>query len=495
MLLTLVSPRAPHVLRMCSPRASQTELDRRLEAALRSGDHTAALRVNEAIIRRESARRQRQAEWHMQLAASLQEQESARRKKRQRLNWGMDVLRKSEGKGNISHPPSNIPSPSPHLLPFSPASPASTPFPFPPLPPPSSPTPPPLSPRSAFPRPPGDVVSCGVDRAFTELAELDKSPGSDGRQVINVPELYTGILIVYDKVNQLVPGMHIKPPSKKQVLQLVQDYDINHDGVLDREEFGKLVRHFARTVVARVLINVLLIFSLVPLVVSIASNLAETSIGALGGSTAVTAGNVAEAGEGLFWERCWASGSALSSRRSAALRGHSTRREGGGRVARGVRVMATCKRGVEGRLRGGTARGDGGSERRNVWGLWAVEPRGNRAGMEILCAVVALRPVSIQRENGESQRQPGISGFSLPTIARTSITLPPLSTLSLPPPPPHPPPRPPRAIPRIIPGDVVSRGVDRAFTELSELDETPGSDGRQVINVPELYTGILIVYE
>ncbi|CAI5930864.1 unnamed protein product [Closterium sp. NIES-65] len=278
-----------------------TELDRRLEAALRSGDHTAALRVNEAIIRRESARRQRQAEWHMQLAASLQEQESARRKKRQRLNWGMDVLRKSEGKGNIvvrafteltfeSAPsrsqlvraftelapsiqyPVPISPPSPlfprlsRLNPIPLSSPSPTFFPHPP----------PLSPRSAFPRPPGDVVSCGVDRAFTELAELDKSPGSDGRQVINVPELYTGILIVYDKVNQLVPGMHIKPPSKKQVLQLVQDYDINHDGVLDREEFGKLVRHFARTVVARVLINVLLIFSLVPLVVSIASNLAET---------------------------------------------------------------------------------------------------------------------------------------------------------------------------------------------------------------------------
>ncbi|CAI7775745.1 unnamed protein product [Closterium sp. NIES-54] len=57
---------------------------------------------------------------------------------------------------------------------------------------------PPRSPRSAFPRPPGDVVSRGVDRAFTELAELDQSPGSDGRQVINVPELYTGILIVYE---------------------------------------------------------------------------------------------------------------------------------------------------------------------------------------------------------------------------------------------------------------------------------------------------------
>ncbi|CAI7734364.1 unnamed protein product [Closterium sp. NIES-54] len=79
----------------------ETELDCRLEAALRSGDHTAALRVNGAIMRRESARWQRQAELDMQLAASLQEQESVRRKKRQRLNWGMYVLRKSEGKGNM----------------------------------------------------------------------------------------------------------------------------------------------------------------------------------------------------------------------------------------------------------------------------------------------------------------------------------------------------------------------------------------------------------
>ncbi|CAI5508797.1 unnamed protein product [Closterium sp. Naga37s-1] len=361
----------------------ETELDRRLEAALRSGDHTAALRVNEAIIRRESARRQRQAEWHMQLAASLQEQESARRKKRQRLNWGMDVLRKSEGKGNMSsvaradrstgvtaataatvvaararlfgerfrspgsassvwrsaalrghttrrerggRGPRGVtvtatckpldgrergnfpgggrpatgrsfgeefraftestrprlhgartlhPISRPHLPTFSPFPPPLPPqphspfLPFPHLLPP----PPPLSPRSAFPRPPGDVVSRGVDRAFTELAELDKSPGSDGRQVINVPELYTGILIVYDNVNSLVPGMHISPPSKKQVVQLVQDYDINHDGVLDRKEFGELVRHFARTVVARVVLNLVVIFSLVPLLVSLAKKL------------------------------------------------------------------------------------------------------------------------------------------------------------------------------------------------------------------------------
>ncbi|CAI5468398.1 unnamed protein product [Closterium sp. Yama58-4] len=50
----------------------ETELDRRLEAALRAGDHAAAQRLNDALMRRESVRQQRQAEWHMQLAASLQ---------------------------------------------------------------------------------------------------------------------------------------------------------------------------------------------------------------------------------------------------------------------------------------------------------------------------------------------------------------------------------------------------------------------------------------
>ncbi|GJP35428.1 hypothetical protein CLOM_g19955 [Closterium sp. NIES-68] len=68
--------------------------------------------------------------------------------------------------------------------------------------------------------------------------------------------------------------MHVSPPTKKQVVQLVQEYDINHDGVLDREEFGRLVQHFARTIAARVCVNLLLIFSLVPFLVSIASKLA-----------------------------------------------------------------------------------------------------------------------------------------------------------------------------------------------------------------------------
>ncbi|CAI5485496.1 unnamed protein product [Closterium sp. Naga37s-1] len=317
----------------------KTELDRRLEAALRAGDHAAAQQVNEAIMRRESVRRQRQAEWQMQLATSLQvgrETQSEWHLQVAAIRSGVHAARqqscgqpatwrsfreeceKFRGEGprvpgaRTLHP---ISCPYfPNLLPFSPAPPASTPF-----PPPSSsrllPAHPPrlpLAPRThrAFSRSPGDVVSRGVDRAFTELAELDQSetPGSDGRQVINVPELYTGILIVY-----------------------------------------------------------------------------ESTGAGLGGYTAVTAGNVAAAREGLFGERCWASGSALSPWRSAALRGHSMRRGGDGRATRGVEVTAT----------------------------W----------------------------------------------------------------------------------DVVSRGVDRAFTELSELDETPGSDGRQVINVPELYTGILIVYD
>ncbi|GJP35426.1 hypothetical protein CLOM_g19954 [Closterium sp. NIES-68] len=79
----------------------ETDLDRRLEAALRQGDHAAAQRLNDALMRREHMRRQRQAEWHVQLAASLEEQDLMRHKKRQRLNWGMDVMRKSERKGNM----------------------------------------------------------------------------------------------------------------------------------------------------------------------------------------------------------------------------------------------------------------------------------------------------------------------------------------------------------------------------------------------------------
>eukprot|EP00475_Leptophrys_vorax_P032326 TRINITY_DN4976_c0_g1_i1.p2 TRINITY_DN4976_c0_g1~~TRINITY_DN4976_c0_g1_i1.p2 ORF type:complete len:149 (-),score=27.16 TRINITY_DN4976_c0_g1_i1:335-781(-) len=117
------------------------------------------------------------------------------------------------------------------------------------------------------------VLHKAIDRAFKELSELDDTPGADGRQVISVPELYTGLLLVYNYVNRFSPGTHLSPPKKKEVLNLVKKFDTNQDGVLDREEFDRFVNHFAKHLMQRVLINVLIICTVVPFLVYLVSKM------------------------------------------------------------------------------------------------------------------------------------------------------------------------------------------------------------------------------
>ncbi|CAI5495552.1 unnamed protein product [Closterium sp. Naga37s-1] len=110
----------------------------------------------------------------------------------------------------------------------------------------------------------GDVVTKAVDRAFLELAELDGKKDEEGRPVINVPELYTGVLLVYNYVNRYSPGSYLSPPRKKDVLKLVKKFDLNNDGVIDREEFGLFLRHFVKHLLRNMIINILVMLTVIP---------------------------------------------------------------------------------------------------------------------------------------------------------------------------------------------------------------------------------------
>ncbi|CAI5508803.1 unnamed protein product [Closterium sp. Naga37s-1] len=109
-----------------------------------------------------------------------------------------------------------------------------------------------------------DVVTKAVDRAFLELAELDGKKDEEERPVINVPELYTGVLLVYNYVNRYSPGSYLSPPKKKDVLKLVKKFDLNNDGVIDREEFGRLLRHFVKHLLRNMIINILVMLTVIP---------------------------------------------------------------------------------------------------------------------------------------------------------------------------------------------------------------------------------------
>eukprot|EP00475_Leptophrys_vorax_P032327 TRINITY_DN4976_c0_g2_i1.p1 TRINITY_DN4976_c0_g2~~TRINITY_DN4976_c0_g2_i1.p1 ORF type:complete len:178 (-),score=24.04 TRINITY_DN4976_c0_g2_i1:2-472(-) len=111
------------------------------------------------------------------------------------------------------------------------------------------------------------VITRAVDKAFHEVAEIDRTPGYDGRQVINTTELYAGVLLVYNYVNKLSPGSHLDPPKKDKVFSMLKEFDYNSDGVLDRFEFEQFVHKFSKHLARRVVVNSIVVCSVVPALV------------------------------------------------------------------------------------------------------------------------------------------------------------------------------------------------------------------------------------
>ncbi|XP_017243728.1 uncharacterized protein LOC108215693 isoform X2 [Daucus carota subsp. sativus] len=75
------------------------------------------------------------------------------------------------------------------------------------------------------------------DKVFDRVK---KETGHDG---LTFEDLYIAVLLVYNEINKRLPGPHFDPPSKEQVKALMLECDLNLDGVLNREEFVKFVKH------------------------------------------------------------------------------------------------------------------------------------------------------------------------------------------------------------------------------------------------------------
>ncbi|GJP56955.1 hypothetical protein CLOM_g16007 [Closterium sp. NIES-68] len=106
-----------------------------------------------------------------------------------------------------------------------------------------------------------------MDKAFYEFAELDRTPGHDGRQVINAAELYACVLLAYNYVNKFSPGSHLDPPKKTEVFRMMQKFDLNSDGFLDREEFEKFLENFSKNLTRRAVVNAAVVCAAVPTLV------------------------------------------------------------------------------------------------------------------------------------------------------------------------------------------------------------------------------------
>eukprot|EP00271_Cylindrocystis_brebissonii_P004944 TRINITY_DN16908_c0_g1_i1.p1 TRINITY_DN16908_c0_g1~~TRINITY_DN16908_c0_g1_i1.p1 ORF type:complete len:158 (-),score=29.70 TRINITY_DN16908_c0_g1_i1:712-1185(-) len=85
-----------------------------------------------------------------------------------------------------------------------------------------------------------------VDKVFYDMADIDRDqPGVEIEKTMNFAELYIAILLVYNEMNKLLTT-HMDPPKRGEVNKLLQEFDTNKDGVLNRDEFEHLMHHFVQ---------------------------------------------------------------------------------------------------------------------------------------------------------------------------------------------------------------------------------------------------------
>ncbi|CAL9126698.1 unnamed protein product [Musa textilis] len=132
-----------------------------------------------------------------------------------------------------------------------------------------------------------------ADEAFDRI----RTDSHDDR--LTFQDLYIAVLYAYNDINKFLPGPHNDPPSKEKLkammevslagnspllpslqffgprFMFVQEYDINLDGLLDREEFAELMRKLTADTVMSVGQNILIGLVLVPTVALLAKRATE----------------------------------------------------------------------------------------------------------------------------------------------------------------------------------------------------------------------------
>ena len=79
-----------------------------------------------------------------------------------------------------------------------------------------------------------DMFLRSVRATFDEI-DVDKSG------TIDETELYIGVLLIYNRLNALLPT-HNNPPSRNDVIEMMSQFDSNNNRKLDRKEFTTLAK-------------------------------------------------------------------------------------------------------------------------------------------------------------------------------------------------------------------------------------------------------------
>ncbi|KAM0935316.1 putative EF-hand domain-containing protein [Dioscorea sansibarensis] len=95
-----------------------------------------------------------------------------------------------------------------------------------------------------------------TDKVFDRIKE------DSHKDALSFEDVCIAVLYVYNDINKYLPGPHNDPPSKAELKALMQEYDVNLDGLLDREEFADFIQKLTTnmlTVVSRNLIIALIV--------------------------------------------------------------------------------------------------------------------------------------------------------------------------------------------------------------------------------------------
>ncbi|KAJ6846390.1 uncharacterized protein M6B38_280605 [Iris pallida] len=87
--------------------------------------------------------------------------------------------------------------------------------------------------------------------------------------------LYIAVLCVYNDINKHLPGAHNDPPTKEKLKAMMQEYDINLDGLLDREEFAEFIRKLTPDALSAISLNLIIALILAPTVALVTKRATE----------------------------------------------------------------------------------------------------------------------------------------------------------------------------------------------------------------------------
>lgn len=98
------------------------------------------------------------------------------------------------------------------------------------------------------------------DRVFNHFT------ADTGKDYLSLEELYIAVLLVFNDINKHLPGPHTDPPSKQEVQEMMQTFDLNMDGQLDREEFSQFIKKLTTHIMTRISHNLIIAVVAAPLV-------------------------------------------------------------------------------------------------------------------------------------------------------------------------------------------------------------------------------------